>query len=63
MRNVAIYFSHEAKVRLFEKVRRQLYPHGLLFIGSTESLSYYTQAYVAIEFEKTVYYQSGTNAV
>ena len=37
-RNVMIYFSDEAKRRLFSRFRESLKPAGVLFIGGTEAL-------------------------
>lgn len=38
-RNVAIYFKPDVRRELFERLARQLAPHGYLFAGSSESLS------------------------
>ncbi len=38
-RNVLIYFSHEQKRDILERMSRVLNPGGYLFLGSTESLS------------------------
>jgi chemotaxis protein methyltransferase CheR len=37
-RNVVIYFTDEAKARLYRKFRASLAPGGMLFIGSTEHI-------------------------
>ncbi|NQW20017.1 MAG: protein-glutamate O-methyltransferase CheR, partial [Chloroflexi bacterium] len=37
-RNVVIYFSDEAKFSLNEKFSASLKPHGILFIGGTETI-------------------------
>ena len=37
-RNVAIYFTNEARRSLFERLTRQLSTYGYLFTGSSESL-------------------------
>ena len=37
-RNVVIYFTDEAKDRVYEQFHRSLQPGGLLFIGSTEQI-------------------------
>lgn len=37
-RNVMIYFSNEAKERLFHQFHQSLKPSGVLFVGATESL-------------------------
>jgi chemotaxis protein methyltransferase CheR len=38
LRNVLIYFDDETKGKITEKMARALNPHGVLIIGSTESL-------------------------
>jgi chemotaxis protein methyltransferase CheR len=38
-RNVVIYFTEEAKARLFETMCQALRPGGFLFIGSTERIA------------------------
>ncbi|MFW5863549.1 MAG: CheR family methyltransferase, partial [Desulfohalobiaceae bacterium] len=38
-RNVAIYFSHQDKVKLFSRLARALQPQGYLLLGGSESLS------------------------
>ncbi|MDH4121615.1 MAG: protein-glutamate O-methyltransferase CheR [Deltaproteobacteria bacterium] len=58
LRNVAIYFSNDSKIKLFEKIRNLLNPGGLLVLGSTESLAYYTNSFETVEFNKTVYYRN-----
>ena len=56
-RNVAIYFSHETKIRLFDKIRRVLNPRGLFVLGSTESMTFYTQAFESKAFKNNIYYE------
>ena len=38
-RNVAIYFTEEAKAQLYQRFARALRPGGLLFVGATEAIS------------------------
>jgi chemotaxis protein methyltransferase CheR len=38
-RNVAIYFTEEAKAQLYARFARALRPGGLLFVGATEAIS------------------------
>ena len=57
LRNVAIYFSAEAKKELFAKIAAQLNPDGILFIGSSETLMGYSQAFAMQEYQKCIYYQ------
>ena len=42
-RNVVIYFSEEAKDRLYERFYGALRPGGVLFIGSTERINRYRE--------------------
>lgn len=56
-RNVAIYFSTEAKRDLFERITRALYPHGYLFVGSSESLSDLGPRFTAQHHCRASYYQ------
>lgn len=42
-RNVIIYFSEEAKARLFREFYRALRPGGYLFLGNTERIFHYQQ--------------------
>jgi chemotaxis protein methyltransferase CheR len=37
-RNVAIYFTEEAKDQVLQRLSRALAPHGLLMVGSTEAI-------------------------
>lgn len=39
-RNVAIYFTKDAQVDLYERLAKALVPDGYLFVGSSESLSF-----------------------
>jgi chemotaxis protein methyltransferase CheR len=38
-RNVAIYFTEEAKARLYQRFAKALRPGGILFVGATEAIS------------------------
>lgn len=42
-RNVVIYFTEEAKDKIYEKFFRSLVPGGMLFIGSTEQIMNYRE--------------------
>lgn len=56
-RNVVIYFTDEAKTRLYETFVNALRPGGYLFIGATEVINGATQLglrYVAPCFYKKV---------
>lgn len=59
-RNVAIYFSHEVKVQLFEKLRKSLRPGGLFMVGTSETLSYYSKKFLAKEHNNYPYYLSAS---
>ena len=37
-RNVIIYFTEEAKAKLYNKLSNALHPDGILFVGSTEQI-------------------------
>lgn len=55
-RNVAIYFSLPNRKSLFERLAAQLHPHGVLIIGSTESLFGVTDRFVRREYHNSVFY-------
>ncbi|MEM0952231.1 MAG: protein-glutamate O-methyltransferase CheR [Cyanobacteria bacterium P01_H01_bin.74] len=57
LRNVAIYFAHDFKVELFKKIANALNPGGYLFIGSSESLIGYSDAFKTVQYERCRYYQ------
>ncbi|MCH8074199.1 MAG: protein-glutamate O-methyltransferase CheR [SAR324 cluster bacterium] len=57
-RNVAIYFSHDVKVQLFEKLRNILRPGGIFIVGTSETLSYYSKGFKGMEFNNYPYYVS-----
>ncbi len=44
-RNVLIYFEDELKKDIVERMHRQLHPHGVLMIGSSESITRITDMY------------------
>jgi len=58
LRNVAIYFSFQTKVSLVRKIRALLPPGGLLFLGSTESLTFMQHDFETKEHQKHVYYRA-----
>lgn len=49
LRNVLIYFDDATKAKITEKMARSLQPHGVLIIGSTESLVDPKAQFVAID--------------
>lgn len=44
-RNVVIYFDHEVQARLFRRLAGYLKPHGLLFVGHSESLYWLSELF------------------
>jgi len=56
-RNVAIYFTREDRLRLFDNLSRQLGPDGCLIIGSTESLSQEESPFVPKRYLNSTFYQ------
>ena len=56
-RNVAIYFNHEDRKKLFEKIASVLEPDGFLIIGSTESLTGISPIFEPKRYLRTIYYQ------
>ena len=55
-RNVAIYFAHRDKVKLFEKIARVLVPGGCLIVGGSESLSGVAPQFETKRYLKGIYY-------
>jgi chemotaxis protein methyltransferase CheR len=56
-RNVAIYFTHQDKMLLFERIATQLNPGGFLIVGASESLTLYTQRFTMKQANNSVYYE------
>lgn len=56
-RNVLIYFSPENKKDIIERVRQTLNPRGFLFLGASESLSNYSDAFEMIRCNPGVLYR------
>ena len=56
-RNVLIYFSEDLKKDLLKRFASQLRPSGYFFVGSSESISNYSNEYTMHNFEKSLYYQ------
>jgi chemotaxis protein methyltransferase CheR len=57
LRNVAIYFSHDFKVALYDKLARALNPGGYLFVGTSETLIGYSTKFDRREHGRCIYYQ------
>jgi chemotaxis protein methyltransferase CheR len=56
-RNVLIYFSPENKRDIIERIRQTLNPRGYLFLGASESLSNYSDAFEMIRCNPGVLYR------
>lgn len=56
-RNVAIYFSPEARASLFNRLADELEPHGYLVVGSSESLSALGPRFAPQNHCRAVFYQ------
>jgi chemotaxis protein methyltransferase CheR len=56
-RNVAIYFTLEDRMKLFNKIADVLEPDGFLIIGSTESLTGVCPRFVPKRHLKSIFYQ------
>ncbi len=54
-RNVMIYFTEEAKSKLYHKFAKALRPGGVLFVGSTEQI--FTPAQYSLESSETFFYR------
>ncbi len=57
VRNVAIYFDAQNKIRLFDQIANQLNPQGALMIGSTESLLGISERYEKKMYHNSVFYE------
>lgn len=56
-RNVLIYFSAELKSDILNRMAKQLQPNGYLVLGSSESITGYTEAFKMVRSGGAVYYQ------
>ena len=56
-RNLAIYFSHTDKRKLFQKLSRVLKPQGYLIVGGSESLSGIAPQFESRHYLRGIYYQ------
>ncbi|MFD2445856.1 CheR family methyltransferase [Bacillus sp. CGMCC 1.16607] len=54
-RNVLIYFTEEAKDKLYQKFSQALKPDGIFFVGSTEQI--FNQSVYGFETEDTFFYR------
>ena len=55
-RNVAIYFDNDSRRGLFERIARQLRPHGALLIGSSETMIGVTNIFERRDHLRSAYY-------
>ncbi|MBF0218093.1 MAG: methyltransferase domain-containing protein [Gammaproteobacteria bacterium] len=63
-RNVAIYFNHGDKMRLFQKMSKVLQPDGVLIVGGSETLSTIAPDFEVKRYLRGVFYQlKGRSAV
>jgi chemotaxis protein methyltransferase CheR len=60
-RNVVIYFSDEAKERIFREFHNALVPGGYLFVGNTERI--FTYAQIGFENPSAFFYKKPTQEV
>lgn len=60
-RNVAIYFSEEFKIDLFNKISRVLNPEGVMVIGASESLMGLSTQFKLQYADKGVFYHLNTD--
>ncbi len=56
-RNVAIYFSRERKIQLYKKIASIMNPQGILFLGSSESLSAYNSDFLQLKHQRGLCYR------
>jgi len=56
-RNVLIYFSAELKSDILNRMAKQLQPNGYLVLGSSESITGYTDAFKMVRSGGAVYYK------
>ncbi len=57
LRNVIIYFSDEFKRALFKKVAHLMSPRGYLFLGTSETVTGYTDAFEIMEDNGNIFYR------
>lgn len=55
-RNVLIYFSHEVKRQILQKIAACLQDDGILFLGASESISGLTDKFVMVRCNPGLYY-------
>ncbi len=56
-RNVLIYFSADAKRAILMRIARMLQPEGFLFLGASESMSNYSEAFTMVKCRQGVIYR------
>lgn len=55
-RNVLIYFSHEVKKQILQKIAACLQDDGILFLGASESISGLTDKFTMVRCDPGLYY-------
>jgi len=56
-RNVLIYFSTESKIDIINRMAACLNPRGYLFLGASEAISQYSDAFDMVRCSPGVVYQ------
>jgi chemotaxis protein methyltransferase CheR len=56
-RNVLIYFSVASKVDILKRMAAALNPGGYLFLGASESISQYSEAFEMLRCKSGVVYR------
>ncbi len=57
LRNVTIYFSEEVKRQLFSRLTKALVPGGHLFLGTGETLGFFSKAFDLQDYQGMNYYR------
>ena len=60
LRNVLIYFDTSVKTQIIRAARRQLEPHGFLFLGSTETMISIDEDFERVMYGRSACYRPGT---
>jgi len=56
-RNVLIYFSPERKSDILNRMAKSLNPKGYLFLGASETITGYSDAFKMVRSPQGVYYR------
>jgi len=57
LRNVMIYFSDAFKKSILEKIAKKLGPDGILYLGTGETVSGYSNKFQVLDYKKVKYYK------